>query len=169
MRGAEANSARRAWIAGWAATGGTAALIGTNYGGSMTVAAGGQLTLTGSSNWATTYSGTADIFRLNGTMNLNSDGVNAARFTNAQILATSTTGRLNFDGGILRAGRSSTTFLQGLGGSQINARGATIDTQGFDVTVGQSLEAPTGDGLTSVAITGRPTAIASIMAWGWPS
>ena len=63
-------------------------------------------------------------------------------------------GAVNFDGGTLRAGVNSTVWMQGLGSSQINSRGVTIDTQGFAVTIGQSLLAPTGSGLTAVALSG---------------
>ena len=61
-------------------------------------------------------------------------------------------GRLNFNGGTLRAGIDNPTFLQGITSTRIYSGGATIDTNGKNITIGQNLEAPTGSGLTSVAI-----------------
>ena len=47
---------------------------------------------------------------------------------------------VNLDGGTLRALDSRTTYLAGLtGGAFVRANGATVDTNGFDITVGQNL------------------------------
>jgi len=62
-------------------------------------------------------------------------------------------GRLSIDGGTLRAQIDTTTFLQGLTSARIYRGGATIDTNGKNITIGQNLEAPTGNGLTSIALT----------------
>ena len=110
------------------ATGGSATLPGDGYShqpglggggfGDWWITAGGHQTLTGSSDWTTTSSGTLgrDVFQIAGTLNLNSDGINSGRFTTGQTLATATTGRLNFDGGILRIGpgwgRTTNVVLQ---------------------------------------------------------
>jgi autotransporter-associated beta strand protein len=75
-----------------------------------------------------------------GTLNLDGGVFQTARdFT----LGTSPTGTssafVNFNGGTLRAGKSSTTFLQGLTAATVKAGGARVDTNGFDVTIGQAL------------------------------
>jgi autotransporter-associated beta strand protein len=75
-----------------------------------------------------------------GTLNLDGGVFQTARdFT----LGTSPTGTssafVNFNGGTLRAGKSSTTFLQGLTAATVKAGGATVDTNGFDITIGQGL------------------------------
>lgn len=54
-------------------------------------------------------------------------------------------GSINFNGGTLQAGAGSTTFLTGLTAATVNA-GAVIDTNGFDITIGQNLLAGTGAG-----------------------
>ena len=67
------------------------------------------------------------------------------------------TGILNFSGGTLKANASSATFMTGLTSAYINgafgsfAGGATIDTNGFNITIGQPLLAPTGNGVTGIA------------------
>ncbi|NDH64575.1 MAG: hypothetical protein EBY18_23680, partial [Alphaproteobacteria bacterium] len=135
------------------ARGGAASFYsGGNNTAPLAVGTTGQLTISGSANWSVTSAG--DSLVVNGVMNLNSDGINSGRLNLGVPLTTSTTGEINFDGGTLRAVRNSTTFFEGVARSQINAGGATIDTQGFDVTVGQSLSAPSGSGLTSIALTG---------------
>ena len=62
-------------------------------------------------------------------------------------------GTMTFDGGTLRAANSVTDFMQGLTAATINAGGATIDTDGKTITIGQALSAPTGSGVTSIAVT----------------
>ena len=58
----------------------------------------------------------------------------------------------NFNGGLLRATTSSTTFLEGLDYAYVQSGGALIDTQGFNDTIAQALAnsssggAPSGSG-----------------------
>ena len=59
----------------------------------------------------------------------------------------------NFDGGTLRARSASTTFLQGLDNAFLFTGGATIDSNGFAITIAQPLLAPTGSGVSSIAVT----------------
>jgi fibronectin-binding autotransporter adhesin len=59
----------------------------------------------------------------------------------------------NFDGGTLRARSASGTFLQGLDNAFVHSGGAVIDTNGFAVTVAQPLLAPTGSGISSIAVS----------------
>jgi fibronectin-binding autotransporter adhesin len=63
---------------------------------------------------------------------------------------------INFNGGTLRAGAASTTFLAGLNSATVNA-GAVIDTNGFDITIGQALLAGTGAGTLDKNSAGKLT------------
>ena len=59
---------------------------------------------------------------------------------------------VNFNGGTLQATGSNATFLQGLTKAYVYSGGGTIDTQSNTVTIVQSLLAPTGNGVTAVAV-----------------
>lgn len=61
-------------------------------------------------------------------------------------------GRLNFDGGTLRAGASGEDFIENLDFIRVRKRGAFIDTAGFDVTIQPPLLAPEGDGLVKIPV-----------------
>lgn len=63
-------------------------------------------------------------------------------------------GYLGFNGGTLRAAADNATFLQGLDGAWIFQDGGTIDTNGKNVTIAQNLEDPTGNGVSSISVTG---------------
>ncbi|GAA5116076.1 autotransporter-associated beta strand repeat-containing protein [Luteolibacter yonseiensis] len=69
-----------------------------------------------------------------------------------QFNQTEAIGRLNFDGGTLRAGNHSAAFFDGLDYVHVREGGARIDTNGFDVKIGQSLTAPRGNGILSIPI-----------------
>jgi autotransporter-associated beta strand protein len=62
-------------------------------------------------------------------------------------------GVLNFSGGTLRPNVNSTTFFQGLTNAYVYSGGATIDTNGFNITVAQPLLTPTGSGVASIGVT----------------
>ena len=55
-------------------------------------------------------------------------------------------GIVNFNGGVLRASASNSAFLTGLDAANIQAGGAVIDTQNYQITVGQALLGGAGDG-----------------------
>ena len=77
------------------------------------------------------------------TLNLNTGGT----FTLGANLTASGTSTINFDGGTLRAGRSSATFLPAsLTAVNILTGGAIIDTNGFDITLPGALLGSVGDG-----------------------
>ncbi|NBP39561.1 MAG: hypothetical protein EBV34_14185, partial [Betaproteobacteria bacterium] len=59
---------------------------------------------------------------------------------------------LNFNGGTLKAIANNGAFINNLDRITINQGGAKFDTAGFNVTIGQSLQAPAGKGLSSIAI-----------------
>ena len=60
---------------------------------------------------------------------------------------------LNFNGGTLKAIGNNGAFINNLDRITVNQGGAKFDTAGFNVTIGQSLQAPAGKGLSSIAIT----------------
>ncbi|MBI5688234.1 MAG: autotransporter-associated beta strand repeat-containing protein, partial [Verrucomicrobia bacterium] len=64
---------------------------------------------------------------------------------------------MNFDGGLLQVntngiGALGANFMQGLSAATIYQNGAFIDTFTNAITIGQNLQAPTGYGLSSIAI-----------------
>lgn len=86
----------------------------------------------------------------NGTVNLNGGTIT----TNVVGQRATTPGVLNFNGGTLKAGAANATFMNGLvGGAYVYSGGAKIDTNGFDITVGQALSAPTGSGVSSIDLS----------------
>ena len=56
-----------------------------------------------------------------------------------QKLGGAGAGTFNFNGGLLKPGATSTTFMQGLTAANVQLGGARFDTTGFDITVGQPL------------------------------
>ncbi len=79
-------------------------------------------------------------------------------------------GALNFDNGTVQARGDSGTFLNNSGGIYLNAGGATIDTQGFNLIVTQNLLAPPGSGVTGVTgfstLTGKVAAPMVVFSGG---
>ncbi|MCC6126423.1 MAG: autotransporter-associated beta strand repeat-containing protein [Pirellulales bacterium] len=85
-----------------------------------------------------------------GTANLNGGTLTVGSISrNAGSTAAAT---FNFNGGTLRAAASNTAFMTGLTYAYVKEGGAKIDTQGFEIVVGQSLlhggAAATDGGLT---------------------
>jgi len=65
---------------------------------------------------------------------------------------TTTPTHFNFNGGLLKAAATTTTLIQGLTAAYVRPGGARIDTDGYNVTINQPLVAPTGYGLSTVAL-----------------
>ncbi len=59
-------------------------------------------------------------------------------------------GYVNFNGGTLRASGSAADYWSGWTAGYIYGGGATIDSQGNSIGIGQGLLAPTGSGVTSI-------------------
>ena len=59
---------------------------------------------------------------------------------------------LGFNGGTLRANSNNAAFISGLTAAMLYSSGGTIDTNGYSVTSSNGLLAPTGSGLTSIAL-----------------
>jgi len=99
-------------------------------------------------------------FGQNNAASVSSLNLNAgALITNAMTLGTGgAIGYLNFNGGTLRAAVDSTAFVPNLTASYVNGPfgsftgGAVIDSAGRNVTIAAPMLAPTGDGVTSLAL-----------------
>ncbi len=82
-------------------------------------------------------------------VNLNSGTIRANKVY-AQVTGTPTV--FGFNGGTLLAGSSTNAFMQGLTAAPVYPGGAVIDSSNATVTVGQSLLAPTGYGVTYIPL-----------------
>jgi autotransporter-associated beta strand protein len=72
--------------------------------------------------------------------NLDGGTLTAGSISTTPSTGTGTTSStFNFAGGTLKANGSTATFMQGLTAANVKAGGAKIDTNGFDVTLGQAL------------------------------
>lgn len=69
-----------------------------------------------------------------------------------QMNESEATGRLWWNGGTLKAGASSSSFIEGLDRANVGKAGARIDTNGFDLTINQDLLAPAGSGIASIPV-----------------
>jgi autotransporter-associated beta strand protein len=123
---------------------------GGNHTGTSTFTQNGG-TVTFFSDGGTTAGGT-------GSLNLGNGGstgtyaynLNGGTLTTPSVSKTSAgaNGSFNFNGGTLKATTSTTTFMQGLSAANVQNGGAVIDTNGYNITIGQALlDAGTG-GLT---------------------
>ncbi|NBT90660.1 MAG: hypothetical protein EBT50_07520, partial [Verrucomicrobia bacterium] len=109
-----------------------------------------------------TVANDATLWVTNRGINLNYNGGNSTGILNlnggtvktAYIRSTDTAGNqfLNFNGGTIAATMNSWDFLTGVDRITINQGGAKFDTAGFNVGINQSLQAPAGKGLSSIAI-----------------
>jgi fibronectin-binding autotransporter adhesin len=83
---------------------------------------------------------------------LNLDGTSSARgvLVTTSLAKDLGSGTVNFNGGILRAGAASSNFISGFGAGSlvVDAGGLYLDTNGFDVTVTDSLSG--SGGLTKI-------------------
>jgi autotransporter-associated beta strand protein len=89
-----------------------------------------------------------------GTVNLDGGVVT----TTSVSLGGATTGVINFNGGTLRASGNNAAFMPNLTTATIYSGGLTIDSNGNAITVAQTLQGATGDGVTnpagSITVTG---------------
>ncbi len=106
---------------------------GTSQNGIVTVSAG-----------TATFTTLTVSNAVGGTGTVNLDGGTLA----ANLLNKISTGTaiVNLNGGTLQARQNNTSFMTGLNQANVKAGGAVIDTNGFDVTVGQALLDGTGGG-----------------------
>lgn len=78
------------------------------------------------------------------TMNLNGGTVTADRINRVATTILTGSGTINFGGGTLRANSTNASFMTGLTAANVNNGGVTVDTNGFDITIGQALLHGTG-------------------------
>jgi len=83
----------------------------------------------------------------NGTLNLNGGLFRATSVASPNPSASST---LNFNGGTLQAGADAVAFISGLSAVSLQAGGAVIDSQGYNIGVPQALSDAGGGGLTKL-------------------
>ena len=69
------------------------------------------------------------------------------------VVGGSGTSAINFNGGTLQARGANTAFLSGLTNAYVYSGGATIDTQGYSITVAQPLLTASGTGLATVPVS----------------
>lgn len=69
-----------------------------------------------------------------------------------QFNQTEALGRLNLDGGVLKATDSSTQFLEGLDHTYVNSEGVVIDTDRHTVEINQPLLTPRGKGILRIPV-----------------
>ncbi len=111
-----------------------------NFQGDTLVGAAGN----GTATW--TISGTAEAVVLllelghsdtaSGTVNLDGGILSAYRVAQG---ASGTASTFNFNGGLLRAGTFSDDFMSGISAVNVKEGGASIDTNGFDIVINQTL------------------------------
>ncbi|HEX8912936.1 MAG TPA: autotransporter-associated beta strand repeat-containing protein, partial [Humisphaera sp.] len=95
-----------------------------------------------------------------GIANLGTGGVINARAVTRNAGSAGTVGILNFHGGTLSPTAANANFIQNLTGAYVWSEGGRIDTTDGDVTVGQPLLAPTGQGAVTVPVTAGGTGYA---------
>jgi autotransporter-associated beta strand protein len=103
-------------------------------GGSL--ASGGVFFANGSFNLSggSLTTGSVSLGNGNGTFNLN-----GGKLAVGSVSGNQGTGSFNFNGGTLQVGAASTSFMQGLTTANVQSGGATIDSNGYDVTIAQNL------------------------------
>jgi autotransporter-associated beta strand protein len=137
--------------------GGDTQYSGNNASGTLTISGTGSVTVNGSAVFELGRN-TSGKTGAKGTINLWGGTLTTARpIANANGLSY-----VNFSGGTLKAGVSSTTFLQGLTAATVSTNGALFDTGTYAITVGQPLLHDNGlsgvdGGLTKQGGTGTLT------------
>ena len=129
-------------------------IIGEAGTGVVNVSGTGTLSVAGLPGGAGNGEGTGGIrighaAASSGTLNLNGGTVITTGLAKSVAGATS---YVYLNGGTLRAGASNATFMQGLDTVVVGPNSAIFDTNGNDIAVGQPLLAPTGQGITSIAV-----------------
>jgi len=117
-------------------------IVGEGGSGALSISGSGVVNIgTNGYQLGTTASGA-------GTINLN-----GGTLQGSSVFKGSGTGSFNFNGGTLKATTTSTTFMTGLTAASVQSGGANIDTNGFDITIGQALlDGGGGGGLTKTGL-----------------
>lgn len=102
-----------------------------------------NLSGTGEANLRDVIIGTGGVST--GTFNLNGGTLTATKFSSS----STGTRTFNFNGGTLKAGANEAAYMQGLSVANVKSGGARIDTNGFNIGIGQALvDGGGGGGLT---------------------
>ncbi|GAA5131942.1 autotransporter-associated beta strand repeat-containing protein [Luteolibacter yonseiensis] len=123
-------------------TGDTGIWLGENGNGTLNVSGSATLTMAAVNNGI-------QLGRFasgSGTFNLNGGTV-----TTFSVNKGAGAGTLNLNGGTLKAAAANAGFLTGLTSAFVNSN-STVDNNGFAVTIGQALLAPTGDGVSATGL-----------------
>jgi autotransporter-associated beta strand protein len=113
-----------------------------NTGGNMVNHIGGNITFYSDAGATVGGTGNLDLNYAGGSTSTNTYNLNGGTLTVPQIVVSSASGvsTFNFNGGTLKPTTSTATFMQGLTAANIRNSGGTIDTAGFNVTIGQLLQ-----------------------------
>ena len=123
--------------------------IGNQGSGILNVNSGGTVNSTGNSNGIQINAGGG-----NGIVNLATGGlINTQAISSGGAAGGSST--FNFHGGTLRASANNSSFFGGVGNAFIYSEGAVVDSGTNSVTAAQNFSAPTGNGVTSIALSGN--------------
>jgi autotransporter-associated beta strand protein len=117
--------------------------VGENGTGTLNVSGNATITASGQANLTLGRTGAGSA----GTVNLLGGTV-----ITPQVARGAGSAALNFNGGVLRAGGASATYISGLNSATIYQGGAIIDDGGFVITIPQPLLAPTGLGVSSITV-----------------
>jgi|GEM_PF-1018308 len=134
----------------------TGVFVGENGTGSLTMTGNAALNLstTGAAASGTLQFGNANT-SLAGVFNLNGGTATVFGVTKGASTATANY-QFNFNGGTLKANATNGLFFASLANTSAYVRsgGAVIDDGGFAITVAQPLLAPTGNGVSSISVSG---------------
>ena len=120
-------------VANWGASANSQIAV-INVSGSGSISTTNNTPIAFNGHWANT-----------GVLNLNGGTVTTSQVNGGR-------GFLHFNGGTLRPSVNSTNFIT-VNTARIHAAGAIVDTDGKDVTIGQALLAPTGQGVVEIPVT----------------
>ena len=138
-------------------TGGTFTSVFANSSGIMVGERGtGTMNVSGSASIITTNSNGLTVGPIgsqtgwSGTLNLNGGTVTSSTIKKGGGTGTA---KVNFNGGTIKAGATSATFLNGLDLATVYGNGLTVDDGGFAITIPQVLVPATGAGVSSIALS----------------
>jgi fibronectin-binding autotransporter adhesin len=130
--------------------------VGENATGILNVSGSGAVNLGGAAGNIGLRLGASNAAAV-GVVNLGGVGAGGGTISTNVVQRGSGAGIFNFHGGTLeaRAGiASGTNFMTGLTAAYVYGAGGTINTNGQDITIGQPLLAPLGNGVTAVSVSG---------------
>jgi autotransporter-associated beta strand protein len=122
-----------------------------NTGGNVVNQSGGTVAFYSDAGATLGGGGNLDLNYAGGSSSTSTYNLNGGTLAVPQIIASSVSGSgtFNFSGGTLKPTAATAAFMQGLTAANVRNGGGTIDTAGFNVTVGQVLQhsAISGDAL----------------------